>query len=694
MSAQTKSHPGKESGCPIDWHEIARLTVLSRQMDCLEVEELAPQDIVKYQFSASGHELAQILLARALTHPHDAAAVYYRSRPFLLACGLTPVEALAAGMAKINSPSEGRDVGVEFNLPRRSGPTVLPSSGGVGTQYTPAAGWAQAICYRQNVLMEDEWRGAIAVAEGGEGSTASNGFWSALNMATTLKLPLLFFIENNQFGISVPVSMQTPGGDLSKNLSAFEGLYVIDGDGTAPQLAWKMICHAVDWVRNGSGPALLQMNVPRLQGHTYIDDQSYKSAELRAEEAARDPLDALHKYLLSQGENPDVWAELEQKTKEELLEATKRAEAYPNPASTQTTKYLFFEGTSPQQGGLRPENAQLAFGTEIPQSDGPRINLVEAVRRALEYEMARNPRILVFGEDVGAKGGVHGATLDMQTHFGVDRVFDTSLSEEGIIGRAVGMALAGLMPVPEIQFRKYADPAHEQLSDLGTIRWRTANHFAAPVVVRIPVGFGKKTGDPWHSLSGEAIYAHLPGWRIAYPSNASDAVGLLRTALRSDDPTFFLEHRALLDTVEGRRPYPGDDFCLPFGKAATLIEGTDLTVITWGAMVPRCLIAAQSFAGRILLLDLRTICPWDWEAVLESVRRTGKVLVVHEDTLTGGFAAEILATIASQAFESLDAPPARLTTPDVPIPYNIQMMEAVLPSVQTIHAELERLLNY
>ena len=308
--------------------------------------------------------------------------------------------------------------------------------------------------------------------------------------------------------------------------------------------------------------------------------------------------------------------------------------------------------------------------------------------------MERNPRLLVFGEDVGVKGGVHGATMDMQAHFGEQRVFDTSLSEDGIIGRSVGMALAGLLPVPEIQFRKYADPAHEQISDLGTLRWRTANKFAAPVVVRIPVGFGKKTGDPWHSVTAEAVYAHLPGWRIAFPSNAEDAVGLLRNALRGDDPTFFFEHRALLDTAEGRRPYPGDEYCLPFGKAAVLLEGDELLVVTWGAMVPRCLQAAKTFPGRVRLLDLRTILPWDREAVLEGVHATGKVLVVHEDMRTGGFAGEIIAEISAAAFTGLDAPIHRLTMPDIPVPFNIPMMEAVLPGVERIRQAIGELLDY
>jgi 2-oxoisovalerate dehydrogenase E1 component len=678
----------------VDWRKVARLALLSREMDRLEENQLTPQGKVKYQFSAAGHELEQVLLAQALDHPHDAATVYYRSRPFLLACGLSATEALAAGMARSGSPSQGRDVGVVFNLPCRTGPTVLPASGDVGAQYTPAAGWAQAITYRRDVLEEKEWNGAIAVAMGGEGSAAASGFWAALNMVTTLQLPYLFFIEDNHYGLSVPGDLQTPGGNISVNLASFTNLTVIDADGTRPEEAWDKITKAVQHVRSGAGPCLLRMQVPRLSGHTFIDDQSYKSEEVLASEAERDPLPRLREFLEKKEEDDQIWKKLVEEVRADLARALKEAEALPEPDPSQAERYLFFEGTPPQQGGLRPEGVQLLCEQNQPQPSGPRINLIDAVRRTLESEMQRNPRMLVFGEDVGVKGGVHGATLDMQAHLGDRRVFDTSLSEDAIIGRSVGMALAGLLPVPEIQFRKYADPAHEQISDLGTLRWRTSNQFAAPVVIRMPVGFSKKTGDPWHSMTGEAIYAHLPGWRIAFPSNAEDAVGLLRSALRGDDPTLFLEHRALLDTREGRRPYPGDDFCLPFGKAATLAEGDELTVITWGAMTPRCLEAAQPFSGRVRLLDLRTLQPWDQEAVLEAVRETGKVLVVHEDMRTTGFAGEIIATIAAEAFTFLDAPVQRLTMPDIPVPFNIKMMEAVMPSQSAIRSSIEALLAF
>jgi 2-oxoisovalerate dehydrogenase E1 component len=678
----------------VDWLKIARLVLLSRQLDRLEIEQLTPNGKVNYQFSAMGHELAQVLLAEALNHPHDAAGLYYRSRPFMLASGLTAREALAAGMAHTGSPSQGRDVGVVFNMPARQGPTILPASGDVGAQYTPAVGWAQAIQYRANLLKESEWEGAIAVALGGDGSVATNGFWAALNIVTTLKLPYLYFIEDNSYGLSVPSNLQTPGGNIAANLASFGGLKILQADGTEPEAAWKQIKAAVNYVRRGNGPCLLRVQVPRLQGHTFIDDQSYKSPDRLAQEAASDPLPKLEGFLASRGIDKATLEELREQASQEAIRAAQEAESLPEPDAIEIQRHLYFEGQAPQQGGLRPESALIPLGNQQPSFNGARINLVDAIRKTLECELERNARMLVFGEDVGVKGGVHGATLDMQAHWGAARVFDTSLSEDGIIGRATGMALAGLLPVPEIQFRKYADPAHEQITDLGTLRWRTSNRFAAPVVVRIPVGFGKKTGDPWHSVTGEAVYAHLIGWRIAFPSNAADAAGLLRSALRGDDPTLFLEHRALLDTPEGRRPYPGDDYCLPFGRAARLSDGDELTVITWGAMVARCLAAAQPFEGRVRILDLRTIIPWDQEAVLESVKATGKVLLVHEDTLTGGFGGEIAAVIADQAFTYLDAPIQRMGMPDIPVPFNINAMNCVLPSQERIRSCMAEILSF
>lgn len=320
--------------------------------------------------------------------------------------------------------------------------------------------------------------------------------------------------------------------------------------------------------------------------------------------------------------------------------------------------------------------------------------MVEAVRRTLDVELGLNPRCLVFGEDVGVKGGVHTATLGLQSKYGERRVFDTSLSEEGIIGRAVGIALAGLLPAPEIQFRKYADPATEHLRNLGTLRWRTANRFAAPVVVRMAGGYGRKVGDPWHSVTSEVEFAHTPGWRIAFPSNAEDAVGLLRAALRGDDPTIFFEHRAQMDAAWARRPYPGDDYVLPFGRARITREGARLTVVTWGAMVERCEQAAADVGDDVEIIDLRTIVPWDQETVERSIRKTSKCLIVHEDIAFAGFGAEIAAVIAQDSFVHLDAPVRRLGAPSIPVPFNYQLMNAVVPGVGQIAEAMHELVTF
>jgi 2-oxoisovalerate dehydrogenase E1 component len=689
-SKKSSAPKAKSIKSTVDWENVARLLLTSRTIDEIEEQEMATQGKVTYQFSSKGHELSQILLGLQMTQGHDAATVYYRSRPFMLAAGLTPQEAFAADMARTGSPSEGRDVGVVYSMPPRRGVTVLPSSGDVGAQYTPAAGWAQAITYYQHELKDKSWKGAMAVALGGDGSVAANGFWAALTIATTLSLPMLFFIEDNGYGISVPRSFQTPGGNIAANLKSFKNLHIIEGPGTEPEKTSALIQSAVDYVRAGNGPALLRLEVPRLTGHTFGEDQTaYKSNKQLAEERSHDPLVAMRNYLGKKFDWDSLAAEVDKDVRAQLADA----EAKPGAALDSAQRHLFSNGDHRAQ--VPPQlNRPTADFSSTPASDGARINMSESIRRTMDSELAANPRLVIFGEDVGPRGGVHRVTLDLQSKFGERRVFDTSLSEEGIIGRAAGIAMAGLTPLPEIQFRKYADPATEQINDTGWVRWRTAGKFAAPVVIRIPVGYSKKTGDPWHSVSGEAIYAHSLGWRIAMPSNAADAAGLLRTALRGQDPTIFLEHRALYDTPPARRPYPGDNYALPFGKAEVQQSGTDLTVISWGEMLHRALEAAQPFGAQVEILDLRTIIPWDKDAVLRSIRKTGKALIAHEDGFTGGFGAEIAASIAQEAFTSLDAPVQRIATPDVPIPFNIPLMNTVIPSVDLLRSRMEELLKW
>jgi 2-oxoisovalerate dehydrogenase E1 component len=692
MSAKPKPAPGPLP--QTDWKRVVEFVQCSRAMDEIEERELVPGKKIFYQFSARGHDMAQVLLGLHLTHPKDAICGYYRSRPILLSLGVKLEDALGSAMGRAGGYSDGRDIGVVFNYPNAHGASALPMCGGVGAQYTPTAGYAQAIEYAKHVLGDRAYDGAIGVVLGGDASVATNGFWSALTMATTLKLPMLFYIEDNGYGISTPGWLQTPGCNIAKNLASFEGLKVLDGDGTHPVQASELIAEAVTHVRGANGPALLHLTVPRLQGHSFQDTQAYKAKEVIDAEWARDPLPKLKAHAVPSVLSETDWTEIEAEAAQRVRRAVQIAEQRPVADPSGVTRFVFSEdGALQDEGGLWNTGYTAPRSSEAAKPEGPRINMITAIRRTLDHELAVNPRVLVFGEDVGPKGGVHGVTLGLQEKYGASRVFDTSLSEEGIIGRSVGMAIAGLMPVPEIQFRKYADPATEQINDCGTMRWRTANRFAAPMVVRMPVGFFK-CGDPWHSQTNEVQFVHSPGWRVACPSNAEDAVGLLRTALRGNDPVMFLEHRNMLDAASARRPYPGDDFASPFGVAKRVREGGDITIVSWGAMVERCEAAADKAGVSADIIDLRTLAPWDSEAVLASVRRTHRCFIVHEDIGTGGFGAEIAAVVADSAFLDLDAPVARLTMPDIPSPHHPELMEWALPSAERIAAKIEELVSF
>lgn len=672
-----------------DWRRIAYLTHVSRALDALEETKLVPEKKVLYQFSARGHDVAQVLLGSQLNHKHDAICGYYRSRPILLTLGVDLVEALGSSLARAGGYSDGRDIGVVFNYPNPDGPSALPMCGGVGAQYTPTAGWAQAIKFRTETLGDENYKGAIGVVLGGEASAATNGFWSALTMATTLKLPMLFYIEDNGYGISVPSHFQTPGQNIAANLANFKNLKVLDGDGTDPAEAAMLIKDAVGTVREGMGPSLLRLTVPRLEGHSFQDTQTYKPDDVIEEEWSRDPLPKLKSHLVPNLIDETEWAEIERRAKADVEAAREKAENLPVADPATVTRHVFSSDEPQQMGGLRGSYTA-PEGETAPTPEGSRINMVTAIRKTLDHELSLNDKMVIFGEDVGPKGGVHAVTLGLQKKYGEARVFDTSLSEEGIIGRAVGMAVNGLLPVPEIQFRKYAEPATEQINDCGSMRWRTNNRFAAPMVVRMPVGYFK-CGDPWHSQTNEVQFVHSPGWKVAVPSNAEDAVGLLRTALRGDDPVMFLEHRAMLDAAWARRAYPGDKYMLPFGKAKITCEGDDLTIVAWGAMVERCEKAAEASARSVEVIDLRTLMPWDKDAVLASVAKTHRCLIVHEDLQTGGFGGEIAGVVADEAFLDLDAPVARLTMPDVPSPHNPVLLNAVVPDADRIAAKIEEL---
>lgn len=689
----------EQSAIPaVNWQTVCYQLHLSRTLDTLEEQTLVPAKEVLYQFSARGHDLSQIILGQYLTHKRDAVSGYYRSRPIMLSIGLDLVDAIAGPLMRAGGYSDGRDIGVVHNLPNLDGICGLPMSGGVGAQYTPIAGWAQAIEFYQQQLNDDSYQGAIGVAHGGEASCATNGFWSALTIATTKKLPMLFYIEDNGYGISTTSDHQTPGANIAANLESFQNLEIFSGDGTDPAGAAELIGKAVAWVRSGQSPALIRLRVPRLCGHSAQDTQAYKSDDFVADEVARDPLPKLKAFMVPSQISEAEWDAIEAQAQQDVEDALTAARARPQPSADNIMQHVFAEQDAngqplvQLQGGTLPQGVALDKAATAAVSEGRRINMVTAIRQTLDAELAVNDRMVVFGEDVGPKGGVHAVTLGLQDKYGDKRVFDTSLSEEGIIGRALGMAQAGLLPVPEIQFRKYADPAEEQLNDCGTMRWRTNNRFAAPMVVRIPGGFFK-CGDPWHSQAAEVKWAHAIGWQVAIPSNAEDAVGLLRYALRDNNPTIFFEHRNLLDDSSARRPYPGDDYVLPFGQAAILNQGDQLTLVTWGGMVPRCLDVLKLTDKSVEVIDLRTIMPWDKETVLASVSKTGRCLIVHEDNFTAGFGAEISAVLADECFFELDAPISRLTMPDIPSPHHPTLLNAVVPTAEKIAERINALVE-
>jgi 2-oxoisovalerate dehydrogenase E1 component len=701
--ARARRQPHADAEPEFRWREIARNALISRAFDDLEEAtnknraNVPREHLILYQFSARGHEVAQAILGELINHRHDGVSAYYRNRPLLLSLGLSLEDAVASPLGRSGGFSDGRDIGVVCNLPNSNGPCVIPMGGDVGSQFTPAAGWAQAIMYHRDVLGEKDWSGAIAVVMGGDAAVATNGFWSSLTMATTLKLPMLFCIEDNGLGISVRGDLQTPGADIAANLQSFANLLIRSGDGTDPGETAALAKEVVDHVRAGKGPALLRVTVPRLCSHSGPDNQKgYRTEEEMAADAARDPMPKLQKFLVPERISLADWTTLVKEVERDVATAVDGARARPGPDPSSVGRYVFAEEeveSTPAQGGLtRAERDELG-GTDQPAEIGEMLRFAEAVKRTLAHELEVNPKVLVFGEDVGRKGGVHLVTEGLQRKFGDRRVFDTSLSEEGIVGRAVGMAAAGLMPVAEIQFRKYADPATEQLNNCGTMRWRTNNRFAAPIVVRMPGGFGKDVGDPWHSLSDEVRFVHAYGWQVAMPSNSADAVGLLRAAMRSVNPTIFFEHRSLLMTGEGSAKYPGDDYVLPFGRANVMRKGDAITVVTWGAMVHRCREAAEKFGQQVELIDLRTVSPWDKAAVLDSVRKTNRCLIVHEDNITAGFGAEIAATLTQECFWFLDAPVERLAPRDIPVAYHEDLLAALLPSTDQIAERIAELLS-
>jgi 2-oxoisovalerate dehydrogenase E1 component len=681
-----------------------RTMLLSRKIDDKEIQ-LKNQSQAFFQISGAGHEAVLVAAGAHLRGGHDWFFPYYRDRALCLSIGVTPYEMLLASVGSKDDPaSGGRQMPSHWGHERLNIPS---QSSATATQALHAIGASEAgliyqrvtdIADRESKFEPDE----VTYLSIGEGATSEGEFWESLNTACTRKLPILYLVEDNGYAISVPVEVQTPGGDISRLVEHFPALRVFRCDGTDYLASYRTLGEAVAHVRARKGPAFVHASVIRPYAHSLSDDEKlYKTTLEREAEGRRDPLIRMRHFLKSEGlatdeELGDTLASVEREVNlaaEEALKAPK-----PEPDTAQL--YVF----SPD---VDPSSAQ--FATE-PTFSGAPDTMVAAINATLRDEMAREPRIILFGEDVAdasreeilasvaGKGGVFKVTHGLQRLYGSDRVFNSPLAEANIIGRGVGMALRGLKPVVEIQFFDYIWPAFMQLRDeMAMMRYRSSNHWSCPMVVRVPIGGYLRGGAPYHSQSGVSIFAHTPGIRIAFPSNAQDAVGLLRTAIRCDDPVLFLEHKHLYRQTYNKSPYPGPDFMVPFGKASVAREGSDVVVFTWGALVQRSLLAAQQ-AERdgisVAVIDLRTIIPYDWETIAAYTQKVNRVVVAHEDQLTCGFGAEIAARVSEELFEHLDAPVTRVAALDCPVAYAPVLEEQILPSSADVLRAIRTLASY
>jgi 2-oxoisovalerate dehydrogenase E1 component len=672
-----------------------RAMYMARRLDDREIL-LKRQNRIYFQISGAGHEAVQAAAGLILRPGHDWFYLYYRDRALSLMLGVTAEQTLLGSVGAAADPSSGgRQMPSHWSSPELH---IVSGSSPTGTQFVQAAGCAQA--YRYLDPASDE----VTLVSSGEGATSEGEFWESLNAAALENLPLVYLIQDNGYAISVPVEKQTAGGNVAKLVSGFPNLKRVEVDGTDFMASYQAMAEAVAHARARKGPALVHATVTRPYSHSLSDDERlYKTKAERAAEEARDPIIKFPEWLVSEGVLDrqalqliihEVDQEIQLGTDEVL-----RAEA---PARDSAMRFLYSDKIDP---------ISAEFETEPDFSGDPR-TMVDEINRTLHEEMRRDPRVIVFGEDVAdcsreanlaevkGKGGVFKTTAGLQIKFGSERCFNSPIAEAAIIGRAIGLATRGLKPVPEIQFFDYIWPAMMQLRDeLATLRWRSNNGFSAPMVIRVPIGGYLQGGAIYHSQCGEVIFTHIPGLRVVMPSNALDACGLLRTAIRADDPVLFLEHKKLYREPYNRSPHPGPDYTIPFGKARVVKSGESLTVITYGALVQKSLQAAlqveqRNPASSVEVIDLRSLSPYDWEAIRTSVEKTSRVMVAHEDCLSWGYGAELAARIANELFEHLDAPVGRVGALDTWVGYNPQLENEILPQVENLAAEMERLVGF
>ena len=699
--ADEKTHEGLTGQQLLDVYRVMRL---SRKIDDKEIQ-LRHQSRIFFQISGAGHEAILVAAGLTLKAGYDWFYPYYRDRALCLQLGMTPLDMLLAGVGSKDDPSShGRQMPSHWSYPKFN---IVSGSSATGTQVLQAVGAAEAgVIYsrvagipdRASKFKDDE----IVYTSIGEGTTSQGEFWEALNASCLRRLPVLFLVEDNGYAISTPVEMQTAGGDISKLVRSFPGLHVESVDGTDFLASLRAMRDTTAYVRERKGPALVHARVTRPYAHAFSDDDKlYKTAEERQDEARRDPITHFTEFLLTNGlataaDLDEIGAGIDR----DIDEATHTALGAAKPTPDMAALWVYSPDVDP---------TSTAFDTPA-QPQGKPETMVAAINQTLKDEMARDARIVVFGEDVAdvsrkaavghvpGKGGVFRVTHGLQTLYGDDRVFDSQLAEASIVGRGIGMATRKLKPVVEIQFFDYIWPAMMQIRDeMSMLRYRSGNTFSCPMVIRVPIGGYLRGGGPYHSQSGESIFAHCPGIRIAYPSTAVDAVGLLRTSIRCDDPVMFLEHKHLYRQTYNKGEYPGKDFMIPFGKAELRRDGSHVVVITWGALVQRTLVAAHQAEKdglSVAVLDLRTIVPYDWDAIAALVQRVNRVVVAHEDQVMCGFGAEIAARIAGELFEHLDAPVRRVGALNTPVAYSPELEEAILPQPHDILKAIQETARY